>query len=179
MKNLDFYFHYKYVLRLLLVQKLGYIYKHPYFIPKVTEINMFFSIKDLVDYDHLKGSNFFFFFKYFFGKNAFFFNYFSRFSLNVLYHNFEILLKLKKKDMYYCFSFLLYDILPFCKKQYYILNLQKKNYIKYKIFDMNIFLEKKTHIGFFNLKDGLNLKFYSSGIYNEKTFLFQMFKLKC
>jgi hypothetical protein len=90
MRQLDFYFHYKHILRFLLLQKLGYKYIHSYNVPKILKIKIYFSIKDLVDFDHLKGSNYFFFFKYFFGKKAFFVNYKSLFSLNVLYHNFEI-----------------------------------------------------------------------------------------
>lgn len=172
MRQLDFKFHHKYVLRFLLLQKLGYKYIHPYNIPNLSKIKMYFSVKDLVDFDHIKGSNYYFFFKYFFGKKASFVNYTSSFSLNVLYHSFEIQLIFRKHDIYLCFDFLFNDILPFCNNQYAFFNARQKHYVSYTIYDMNIFLERKTHVGFFNLKDNLSFKFYSTKSAKEKTFLF-------
>lgn len=166
MKIVDYFFYYKYLLRFLLLEKLGIIYKNTYIFPKIYKLNNYFVIKDLVDFENLKSSNYFFFLKYFFGKKAFFLNYKTRFSLNVLYHSFYIKLIIAKKALYIFINFLFNDILPFCNKRYIIINL--KNYITYKILDMNIFLEKKTHVGFFNLKDPLNMKFYSYGSKIEK-----------
>jgi hypothetical protein len=176
MKICDYYFHYKNVSRFLLLEKIGVIYKNTYTFPKITKLNNFFVIKNLVDFENLKSSNYFFFFKYFFGKKAKFVNYNTRFSLNVLYHSFIIQLIIAKKDIYLFLNFLFNDILPFCNRRY--IKIKKKNSINFKILDMNIFLEKKTHVGFFNLKESLNMKFLCYGSEIEKNKLYNLLKFK-
>ena len=57
----DYYFHYKYVLRYLLLEKLGMYYKNTYFYPEIYKLKNFFVIKNLVDLESLKSSNYFFF----------------------------------------------------------------------------------------------------------------------
>jgi hypothetical protein len=176
MKISDYYFHYKYISRFLLLEKIGSYYYNTYTFTKIEKLNIFFVIKNLVDFENLKSSNYFFFFKYFFGKKAKFINYKTRFSLNVWYHNFKIQLVFAKKDLYIFINFLFNDILPFCNKRYMILNF--KNTINFKILDMNIFLEKKTHVGFFNLKETLNMSFLSYGSKIEKRNLYNILKFK-
>lgn len=178
MKICDYYFYYKYVLRFLLLEKIGVDYKNTYAFPKIYKLNSFFIIKDLVDFENLKSSNYFFFFKYFFGKRAFFVNYTTRFSLNVLYHSFNIQLILAKQDLYIFINFLFNDILPYCNKRFLLLNSKKNNSINFKILDMNIFLEKKTHVGFFFLKEPLNMKFFCYGTNLEKEKLLKLLKFK-
>lgn len=56
--------------------------------------------------------------------------------------------------------------------------LNFKNTINFKILDMNIFLEKKTHVGFFNLKESLNMSFLSYGSKIEKRNLYNILKFK-
>jgi hypothetical protein len=176
MKICHYYFHYKNILRFLLLEKLGIISKNTYTFPKISILKNYFVIKDLVDFENLKSSNYFFFLKYYFGKKAFFLNYNTRFSLNVLYHSFYIQLIIAKKDLYIFINFLFNDILPFCNKRYIIFN--SKNDISFKILDMNIFLEKKTHVGFFNLKESLNMKFFCYGSEIEKNKLYNLLKFK-
>jgi hypothetical protein len=176
MKICNYYFHYKNILRFLLLEKLGIISKNTYTFPKISILKNYFVIKDLVDFENLKSSNYFFFFKYYFGKKAFFLNYNTRFSLNVLYHSFYIQLIIAKKDLYIFINFLFNDILPFCNKRYIIFN--SKNDISFKILDMNIFLEKKTHVGFFFLKEPFNMKFCFLGLQFEKQKLFNLLKFK-
>jgi len=178
MKIFDYYFHYKYILRYLLLEKLGSYYKNTYLFPEIYKLKSFFVIKDLVDFENLKSSNYFFFFKYFFGRRAYCMNYKTKFSLNVLYHSFNIQLIIAKKDLYIFLNFLFNDVLPFCKKRFSILKGKRYNYITYIIKDMNIFLEKKTHIGFFYLNDHLNLKFYCLGKRKEKKKLLNLLKIK-
>lgn len=176
MKVFDYYFHYKYVLRFLLLEKIGKSYINTYKFPRIYKLNTFFVIKDLVDFENLKSSNYFFFFKYFFGKKAFFLNYSSVFSLNVLYHNFNVQLNFVKKDIYFYLNFLFNDILPFCNNRYLIINSENRNYVLYIINDMNFFLEKKTHVGFFNLNNSLNIKFFCFGNRIDKTILLSLLK---
>jgi len=79
MNNLDFYFHYKNVLRFLFVQKLGTITINTHRIPELTKIKIYFSVKNLVDLDDLRGSNFFFFLVFFWGKIFFLLNIIKNF----------------------------------------------------------------------------------------------------
>jgi len=174
MKVFDYYFHYKYVSRFLLLEKMGVSYKNTYTFPRILKLQYYFVIKNLVDFENLKSSNYYFFFKYYFGKKAKFINYNTRFSLNVLYHNFIIQLIIAKKNIYIFLNFLFNDILPFCNKRYIIINF--KNSINFKILDMNIFLEKKTHVGFFNLKEPLYMKFSYYGAKIEKKKLYKLLK---
>jgi hypothetical protein len=176
MNNLDFYFHYKNVLRFLLIQKIGY--KNTHLVPELTKIKIYFSVKNLIDLDDLRGSNFFFFLKFFLGRRSFFTNYSTKFSLNVLYHNFNIQTIIKKREMYFVLNFFFYDLVPFSRKSYSIFNPRKSNSITYIFKDMNIFLEKKTHTGFLNLKNNLNIRFFNSGYYYDKKWLFKLFKFR-
>jgi hypothetical protein len=81
----DLYFHYKNVGRFLLIQK-AYC-SNSYRIPLVKKIIIFFSIKNVVDLDDLRSSNYIFLFKMFFGRRFFISSYCTRFHLNVLYHS--------------------------------------------------------------------------------------------
>jgi hypothetical protein len=110
MKRIDFYFYYKHVLRFLLIQKLGLFQLNVYTIPNISSVQLYFSVKNLIDLEDLKCSNFFFFFQFFFGKRAFFTNFSSRFSLNILYHNFNINLLLKKRECFFCLNFILNEL---------------------------------------------------------------------
>lgn len=141
-------------------------------------MNSFFIIKNLVELENLKNSNYFFFFKYYYGRRAYCVNYTTRFSLNVLYHSFNIQLIISKKDLLIFINFLFNDILPFCHKRYSIIKSNNYDHITYKINDMNIFLEKKTHVGFFNLNDSLYIQFYCSGKGIENKNLLHLLKLK-
>jgi hypothetical protein len=74
------------------------------------EISVYFNIKNILDLNNLALSNYFFFFKYFFGKIPYFLNYKHNFKLNVNYFSFFILCSFKKKDLFYVFSFFINDI---------------------------------------------------------------------
>jgi hypothetical protein len=174
MKKLDYYFHYKFVLRFLLIEKLNYTYINSYIIPDLKKIKIYFSIKNLIDFNDLRSSNFHFLFRFFFGKKAIFVRYSTIFSLNVLYYNFIIQSIFLKKDMFFPIYFFFNDIIPYCNNRYFL--LKRDNLVMYTIFDMNIFLEKKTNLWFFNLKNDLNIQFLSSGVDIEKDYLFLLFK---
>lgn len=173
----DFFFYYKYTVRyILFLEKNNY----KFLLTDILELNkivIYFNICNLTDLNNLSISNYYFFFKYFFGKIPFFFNYKYTFKLNISYFNFLILCNIRKKEIYYVFFFFLNDIYSLISKK--MIDIKKfKNYWEFVINDMNFFIEKKNSIGFFNLKDNITFKF----MFNDKNFLqlstfFSIYKL--
>lgn len=155
---LDFFFYYNNVVRFILFLKKS---KKKYVSSEILElkdISVYFNIKNILDLNNLALSNYFFFFKYFFGKIPYFFNYKHNFKLNVNYFSFFILYSFKKKDLFYIFSFFINDIFFLISKNSIILK-KEFFYWEYLINDMNFFIEKKNSIGFFHLRDNVYFKF--------------------
>lgn len=78
--NIDLFFTYKYTLRFLLIQKLGYKY-NTYTLPNISNLIFYFSIKKLEDIDNIEIYNYFYLFKQFFGRKAFLSKIKSNYSL--------------------------------------------------------------------------------------------------
>jgi hypothetical protein len=172
----DLFFHYKYICRFLLIQKLGCLKLNTYSVPYMAKSVVFFSVRNLVDLEDLRGSNYFFLIKLYFGRRSFFVNYESCFSLNVLYHSFVAELILTGRNAYFPMIFLLNDLQFFLAKKDFSI-VVSNSVLNFEVFDMNIFSERKTNVGFFNLKDNLNLSFYCSGSIRESKILFKILKL--
>jgi hypothetical protein len=119
---------------------------------------VYFNLKNIIDLNTLSISNYYFFFKYFFGKIPFFSSYKYNFKLNINYFNFIISYNFKKKEIYYILYFFINDIYFQISKNV-IYKKKECNYWEYIISDMNFFIEKKNSIGFFYLKDYVNFKF--------------------
>jgi len=174
---LDFFFYYKYIVRFILFLKKS---KVKYYFTDILEIKkttVFFILQNITDLNNLSISNYYYFFKYFFGKIPFFSSYKYSFKLNISYYNFTILYNFKKKEIYYILFFLINDIYFLISKN--AINLNKEvNYWEYIINDMNFFVEKKNSIGFFFLKDYIHFKFFfnSSKLLNLFNF-FSIYKL--
>jgi hypothetical protein len=107
---LDFFFYYKYVIRFILLLRESNIRYDINNILEFKKVVVNFSLKNLVDLNNLSISNYFFFYKYFFGKIPFFSSYKYSFKLNVNYYNFIILYNFKKKEIYYILNFFINDI---------------------------------------------------------------------
>lgn len=71
---------------------------------------VYFNLKNIIDLNNLSISNYYYFFKYYFGKIPFFSSYKYNFKLNVSYYNFIILYNFKKKDIYYVLFFFINDV---------------------------------------------------------------------
>lgn len=173
----DLFFYYKYTARFIFFLKKSNVKFYFSDILQLNKIVIYFNINNLTDLNNLSISNYYFFFKYFFGKIPFFFNYKYTFKLNISYFNFLILCNIKKKEIYYIFFFFINDIYWLISKK--SINIKKfPTYWEFLINDMNFFIEKKNSIGFFNLKDNIVFKF----IFNDKKFLqlstfFSIYKL--
>lgn len=154
----DFFFYYKYVIRFILFLKKSKTNFKSTNILKLEKVIVFFDLKNIIDINNLSISNYYFFFKYFFGKIPFFYNYKYVFKLNVNYYNFFIMYNFKKKEIYYILYFFINDIYFNISKN--LINVNKiDNYWNFIINDMNFFIEKKNSIGFFYLKDNVNFRF--------------------
>jgi len=155
---LDLFFYYKNITRFILFLKKSSLKYANINILEIKKLIVYFNLKNIIDLNNLSISNYYYFFKYFFGKIPFFSSYKYSFKLNISYYNFIILYNFKKKDIYYIFFFFINDIyLPISKNS---VNIKKeKNYWEFTICDMNFFVEKKNSIGFFHLKDYINFKY--------------------
>jgi len=154
----DFFFYYKYVIRFILFLKKSKAKFKSTDILKLEKVVVFFDLKNITDINNLSISNYYFFFKYFFGKIPFFYNYKHSFKLNVNYYNFFIMYNFKKKEIYYVLFFFINDIYLNISKNLIKLN-KEINYWNFMINDMNFFIEKKNSIGFFHLKEYVNFRF--------------------
>jgi len=154
----DLFFYYKYIVRFFFYNKSSYLSNlNCFLIPKFWKVHLFFEILDLIDLDDPKIFNYFYLFRFFFGKKAFYSRYSTRFSLNVLYHNFLVNLVFTKKEIYFCINFFVNEIFPYLNKKNLNINFSSNEVV---IYDMAIFLEKKTNIGLFSLRDSLNVTFF-------------------
>jgi hypothetical protein len=122
---LDFFFYYKYIIRFILFLKKS-VSKYNFIdILEIKKLIVYFSLKNIQDLNNLAISNYYYYFKYFFGKIPFFSSYKYSFKLNVNYYNFIILYNFKKKDIYYVFYFLTNDIYSFISKN--AIDIKKEN----------------------------------------------------
>lgn len=81
MRSVDLFFHYKYINRNLLIQKL--VCTSSFLVPFISKLIFAFSIIDLDNLDDVSLSRCYFLLKFFFGKKAFFIKFASSFHLNV------------------------------------------------------------------------------------------------
>ena len=107
---IDSFFYYQNTARFILFLKKSKQFYHFTEILKIKEINVYFNIQNIIDINNLAISNYYFFFKYFFGKIPYFINYKYNFKLNVNYYSFLIFYNFKKKDLFFVFSFFLNDV---------------------------------------------------------------------
>src|ERR1700712_2152268 len=105
LKMIDFFFYYKNIVRFILYLKKSKFNYHLTEILKINKCTVYFNLQNIVDLNNLSISNYYFFFKYFFGKNPFFCSYKYHFKLNINYYSFIILYNFKKKDIYYILFF--------------------------------------------------------------------------
>jgi hypothetical protein len=144
-------------MRFILVLKKSILKYNFIDILEIKKIIVYFNLQNIIDLNNISISNYYYFFKYFFGKIPFFFSYKYNFKLNINYFSFIILYNFKKKDIYYVLYFFINDIYYIISKN--AINIKKENnYWEFIINDMNFFIEKKNSVGFFHLKDYINFK---------------------
>lgn len=180
--NVDFFFTYKYTLRFLLINKLGFL-KNSYNIPCISKLFFFFFLNKLKDIDDIQIYNNIYLFKFFFGKTAFLSKTKKFYLLGTWYYNFNVQLIINnKKDIYFILFFFFNEIFINIDKN--LLNfgfLNKKFNIFYFLFkDLNVYSELKTNTGLFNIKKPLTLHIYFKGcdLISNKIFINSLLKFK-
>jgi len=180
MFKVDYNFTYKNVLRNLLINKSNSI-QNTYGIGNIDKIIVTIPIIDKEDVDAREGYNYCYLFKFFFGKRAYLSHYESNYHLGVWDYKMKIGLTLRKKEIYTFLFFYINDVLYKIDKSYISYGLFNKSlnifYILLK--DLNIFSEKKTNLGLFNLKSVFNSHIYLKGCHVEDSYiLLKMLKIK-
>jgi hypothetical protein len=166
MIDLDYYFTYKNSLRFLIFLKLGLLNNiNTYNVPFLNKLTFFFSLSKSVDKDNISIYNYFYLFKFFFGKNAFLSKYKSYYNLGMWYYSFKVYIIIIKKEVYSYLFYYLNDFLSMIDKIYFKYGIfsNKLNILYIVLKDLTIFSEKKTNMGLFNLENSLNLHLYFSG----------------
>jgi len=101
--------------------------------------------------------------------------------LNINYYSFFIQYNFYGKKIYYILYFFLNDVYSMLNKTYILLNFNE-NFFEFTVNDMNFFVEKRSSLGFFNLKHNINFKFISTTMLNinnvESLNLFYLFKFR-
>lgn len=153
------FFNYNCTLRFLLLHKLPLV-KNIFVLPCLRNLICFFSIKGLEDLSDVRIYNYFYFFKFFFGHKAFFFSYKVNLGFGKTTYDFTIQIALNKHDLFRNFFFISSDIIYCVDYNYMDYCFYKASFFVFFIVikDMNIFSEKKTNLGLFNLKNYLNVK---------------------
>lgn len=120
---LDFFFYYKNTARFILFLKKSKVFFNFTNILEVNKSIVYFNLKNIIDLNNLSISNYFFFFKYYFGKVPFFSSYKYIFKLNISYYNFLISYNFRKKDIYYILFFFVNDVYFLISKN--VININK------------------------------------------------------
>ena len=160
---IDYLFHSKYIVRHIIMQNC-YLNFNTINLPFLNYCVFFFNVYNIQDFDDICSSNYFYFLKFFFGKKAYLVGYLNKFQLNIIYHSFSIQLKLDKMTLFNSIYFIVHDILPFLNQKYFRVFFFDNGDIECRIYDMNLFTEKKTNLGFFNLRHNLYFRFNFSGV---------------
>lgn len=132
-------------------------------VPLIHKLVMYFPVRFVDDLNDVRVYNYVYFFKFFFGLNAFiskqrffFFNNKWIFTFNVLIclNDFKIICSV----LFYCLN----DILPFLRSfdWNFKANVGFLNCYCFFVSDLNMFSERKTNLGLFNLSDDLCILVY-------------------
>ena len=156
MYNLSFFQKYigNYII-FLQYSKEKYNYKQKIILDKFI---IYFNLINIIDLDSSYISNYFYFFRYFFGILPYYNNYEHKFHLNVHYYNFYLQYFFKNYNIYNFIYIFLNDIYFIINKNY-ILFYNNQNFFEFIIEDMNFFIERKNTLGFFSLIHSVKFKF--------------------
>jgi hypothetical protein len=177
--QLDLQFSYKNVFRFLSIHKCNF-FSNSLQLPHLDYIYIYFSIFNNVDLDDVSSFNYFYLFKFFFGRKSFFSKITSRFHLGVTYFYFSIFSFFFNGFSFFGLCFFINDLLGKSSSNFSshsIISLGL-NFFVFRFFDMNLFLEKKTNMGLFNLNHGMNLKLaFSCNDFFSCFFFLDFFKI--
>jgi hypothetical protein len=169
----DLQFTYKYNIRHVLINKLGYI-KNEINIPFIKKLIFLINIRNIENVDERQIYNYFYLFKFFLGRKTYITKNKKVYHLGKWYYSFNIQIIINNKDIYSLLYYLYNNIINEIDKsliKYLIINKKIEN--KYIVFslineDNSIYNEYKTNYGLFNLKSPIKLYLYMVGL-NENS----------
>ena len=167
---LDLYFHYLNITRYMLAQRL--IFTNTFSLPYLSKLFLFFSIVNSNTLEDTVIYNYFYLFRFFLGKKAFINNYRSFYSLRVTYHSFDICVNLRHSAAFFPICFYVNDLHRFLSLKGYRHYFLNNFCYSIAIEDTNLFTERKTNLGLYNLKHSLNYRFYIANGDFDSTKLF-------
>lgn len=177
----DYLLHYNFTSRFLLMHKLNVI--NIWDIPKINKFILFFSLKQLETLDDPRVYNYFYFFRFFLGFCAAFTGYKSFFSLGktTFQINIQVILT-DKKLLQNTLFFFANDVFSLLDRSYLTMSMRQMHFnnfiLIYCLKDMNLFVEKKTNVGLFYLRDPLNMQLFLTTPPNiNVNILMQCFKI--
>lgn len=174
----DLLFYYKFIGRYILFLQYSL---DKYSFKQMININNFiiyYNIINITDLDQFSISNYFYFFRYFFGILPYFTNYKHKFHLNIHYFSFFLQYNFKNYNFYNYIFIFLNDIYSIINKSY-IEFKNTPNFFEFIIVDMNFFIEKKNTLGFFSLINSVKLKYtFIKNVEIKNSNLLTLLKLK-
>jgi len=173
----DLIFYNKISITNILWLKNIYIYNE-YKQPEIKYLLIYVLIRKLDLLDNSKIFNCFYLFRYFFGHKAYIISYKSTYLLGKTFVDFDIGLQLKNNKIYFPLHVYTYELQPVLNLSVardYFINNKKINIV---LWDVNIFTEKKTNVGLFNLVDPLHFSIAINWSKNYKVTKIIMTSLK-
>lgn len=173
MVAIDFSFHYHNVGRFILLNKFSVHCFNSYNVLRFLKAVGSFSIKGFENIDDLSISNYYFFNFFFFGIQSFFFNFISVFRLGIIYYSFLVQCIFMKKFVFFALNFLVNERLDIT-----LMQKDGKNYWRYEVSDLSLFIDKRAVVGLFYINRPLDFFFFFSASWHNQDMLFSLFKLK-
>ena len=160
----DYNFNYNHILRFMLIHKNSNI-TNSYIVPKIDKIILYFCLNYIENLDEAFIYNYFYLFRYFFGRRAFFTKSKVLFSLRKYYYTFDIKVLFTKKEVFFPIAVFLNEFQNILLPEYvgYFSYSPLSSTFVIRLFDLTLFMEKKTNLGLFNLSHCLNFKFFIVG----------------
>jgi len=159
--DVDYFFVYKHLLRFILLHKTN-SFRNTFAVPSLKSLVLFVSLANVEYLEDSYFFNFIYLFRFFYGNRSFFSKFKTSYSLGRTYHSFTIQSFFFKRQCFFPIFFLINDVLAVTSKFNYHFFFKNSNVFMVQFFDMNLFLEKKTNIGLFNLSSFLNYKLFFS-----------------
>lgn len=133
-------------------------------LPVINSLQLVFLIFKLENMEHPKLFNYFYLLRFFFSETARVGRYTTYFLLGKHYANLEIGFLVTKKRVYFPLYFYSYEIQPMVNLLVARDYVFTKKQLTIVLWDTNLFTEKKTNVGLFDLEDPLHYKLnYSWG----------------
>lgn len=159
--DVDYFFVYKHLVRFILLHKTN-AFRNTMEVPFLRSLVLFISLANVEYLEDSYFFNFIYLFRFFYGNRSFFSKFKSAFSLGRTYHSFTIQSFFFKRYSFFPILFLVNDVLALTSRFNYHFFFKDPGVFLLQFFDMNLFLEKKTNVGLFNLSGVLHYKFFFS-----------------